>query len=283
VPLGRMQLEQRCRGDYLGWDYTIADPEVQRVFELAMRCFVPRNFAPGALANRLMGTRFDVEMCRHFHPDRYCPEWLARAKGLSSALGHSSIDALRDHRLRAAAWSKSARGPARARARLTAANDRRAASPRGGAARAGATARRRCNLRPRQAPLAAREVPSPRGPCWPLKRNPKAPCTIPCCRYLCLAPAPRSEVPASRLSGPSLFPNLPTEPRAARRPLHHTSPTSARPVHTVAPPMHRVHIGDSTLGEGVELPGISLSLDERLEIARFLDEMGAPELEIGMR
>ena len=46
--------------------------------------------------------------------------------------------------------------------------------------------------------------------------------------------------------------------------------------------MHRVYIRDSTLREGVELPGISMDLGDRLEIARFLDEMGVPELEIGM-
>ncbi len=92
--LARMQREGRCSGDYLGWDYTLASPHVQRVFELATRAFYARNFAAGALANRLMGTRFDVEMCRHFHPRVYRPEWLARAKALSRALALDSVRGL---------------------------------------------------------------------------------------------------------------------------------------------------------------------------------------------
>lgn len=92
--LARMQRERRCSGDYLGWDYTLGDPRVQRVFELAVRAFYPRNFAPGALANRLMGTRFDVEMCRHFHPAAWRPAWLLRARELSRALALDSVQGL---------------------------------------------------------------------------------------------------------------------------------------------------------------------------------------------
>jgi len=92
--LERMQREGRCTGDYLGWDYSIAEPRVQRIFELATRCFFPRNFAAGALANRLMSTRFDVEMCRHFRPDVFQSAWLERAKALSRALSSDSVRGL---------------------------------------------------------------------------------------------------------------------------------------------------------------------------------------------
>lgn len=92
--LERMQREGRCSGDYLGWDYRLADAKVQRVFELTTRAFYARNFAAGALANRLMGTRFDVEMCRHFHPGAYQPGWLGRAKALSRSLALDSVQAL---------------------------------------------------------------------------------------------------------------------------------------------------------------------------------------------
>jgi len=93
--LERMQKEGRCTGDYLGWDYTLANPHIERVFQLATKAFYPRNFAAGALANRLMGTRFDVEMARHFHPEVYRPRWLQRARALSSALARDSVDGLR--------------------------------------------------------------------------------------------------------------------------------------------------------------------------------------------
>jgi radical SAM superfamily enzyme YgiQ (UPF0313 family) len=93
--LERMLEEGRCRGDYLGWDYSLASPEIQQVFDIAMQCFFERNFAAGAMANRLMGTRFDVEVCRFFHPDVYRAEWLSRAQQLSHTLALDSISGLR--------------------------------------------------------------------------------------------------------------------------------------------------------------------------------------------
>ena len=94
--LERMQSEGRCQGDYLGWDYALANPEIQRTFELAMSCFFPRNFAAHALANRLMGTRFVVEVCRFFHPEAFRPEWLCEARALSRELARDSAAGLRE-------------------------------------------------------------------------------------------------------------------------------------------------------------------------------------------
>ena len=94
--LARMQAEGRCTGDYLGWDYRLASPEVQRIFEITMRCFYPRNFAAGALANRLQSTRFDAEVCRHFHPGVFRESWLNEAKGLSRLLARDSVAGLRE-------------------------------------------------------------------------------------------------------------------------------------------------------------------------------------------
>ncbi|MHC4443254.1 MAG: B12-binding domain-containing radical SAM protein [Planctomycetota bacterium] len=94
--LERMRSEGRCVGDYLGWDYRLASREMDRIFHLATDCFVPRNFAAGALANRLQGTRFDVEVCRHFHSDVFRELWLAEAKDLSRWLARDSVSALRE-------------------------------------------------------------------------------------------------------------------------------------------------------------------------------------------
>jgi radical SAM superfamily enzyme YgiQ (UPF0313 family) len=93
--LGRLKSEGRAVGSYLGHDYSMAEHQVQRVYELAKSCFHERNFADTALANRLMGTRFDVEVCRHFHPERFDPAWLAEAKALSLALARDSAAGLR--------------------------------------------------------------------------------------------------------------------------------------------------------------------------------------------
>lgn len=46
--------------------------------------------------------------------------------------------------------------------------------------------------------------------------------------------------------------------------------------------MKSVFIRDSTLREGLELPGVELSLKDKLEIVRSLEDMNVPEIEIGM-
>ena len=92
--LSRMQAENRVRGDYLQWDYDLGSPQIERIFALAMECFMPRNFGNEALANRIMGTRFDIEVCRHFHPDIFRPEWLEEGKELSRILTLDGADAL---------------------------------------------------------------------------------------------------------------------------------------------------------------------------------------------
>ena len=75
-------------------DYQLADPEIDRIFELTLRAFGPRNFGPDALANRQMGTRFDVEVARHFYPRVYDAAWLDRGKRLSRELALDTADGL---------------------------------------------------------------------------------------------------------------------------------------------------------------------------------------------
>jgi len=93
--LERLQNEGRAEGDYLAWSYDQATPEMQRVFELTMTAFYERNFSGHALANRLQSTRFDVEIARHFHPDRALSSWNERARALSRRLAASSAAGVR--------------------------------------------------------------------------------------------------------------------------------------------------------------------------------------------
>ncbi|WP_224372146.1 B12-binding domain-containing radical SAM protein [Hyalangium versicolor] len=94
--LHRMQKEGRARGDWLQWDYSLHDAQVERVFALTSTVFHERNFAPDALANTLMSTRFDVEVVRRFHPEQLLPGWLDEGKALCSALGTGSVRAMRE-------------------------------------------------------------------------------------------------------------------------------------------------------------------------------------------
>ncbi|MFT3711477.1 MAG: cobalamin-dependent protein [Archangium sp.] len=94
--LQRMQQEGRARGDWLQWDYSMADEKVERVFELTSRAFDERNFGAHSLANTMMGMRFDIEVVRHFHPDRFDVKWLEDAKQISRELGRDSVRAMRN-------------------------------------------------------------------------------------------------------------------------------------------------------------------------------------------
>jgi radical SAM superfamily enzyme YgiQ (UPF0313 family) len=93
--LHRMLAEKRARGDYLQWDYNLNDVHIERVFRLAMGAFRDRNFGADALNNRIMGTRFDIEVCRHFHPDRHEDRWRDQAISLTEQLGKDSVASLR--------------------------------------------------------------------------------------------------------------------------------------------------------------------------------------------
>ena len=94
--LSYMQKAGRCQGDYLEWDYRMADEDVQRVFELAMRCFYVRNFSEKSAAHHLMGTRFCTEVAAHFHPDVFRISWMSDAKKLNCILTQDSVKAMRE-------------------------------------------------------------------------------------------------------------------------------------------------------------------------------------------
>lgn len=93
--LHRMLAEKRTTGDYLHYDYRLRTPEVQRVFELAIAAFTPRNFGAGALHNNMGGWRLELETCRHFHAEVFRPAWLERMKALHRRVGEDTAAGLR--------------------------------------------------------------------------------------------------------------------------------------------------------------------------------------------
>ena len=60
-----------------------------------MAAFSERNFGSDALNNRIMGTRFDIEVCRYFHPERYQRAFRDEGIALTRALGMDSVTAMR--------------------------------------------------------------------------------------------------------------------------------------------------------------------------------------------
>lgn len=94
--LALMQVEGRCTGDYLDWDYQIADDGAQKAYELAMKCFYVRNFSDEAAPHRLMGTRFMVEVAARFHPQVFRESWRAEAKELNRDLTLDSVQGMRE-------------------------------------------------------------------------------------------------------------------------------------------------------------------------------------------
>lgn len=93
--LARMLAEGRCSGDYLQWDYRLKDPDIQRFYELAMGCFLPRNFGEDALANTIQGMRFDLEVARRFHPEAHDGRLYRAGTALSRRLSLDSVATLR--------------------------------------------------------------------------------------------------------------------------------------------------------------------------------------------
>jgi anaerobic magnesium-protoporphyrin IX monomethyl ester cyclase len=94
--LERLRAEGRCRGDYLQWDYALRAPDIQRFYDLAMACFLPRNFGEDALANTIQGMRFDLEIVRRFHPDVHDGRLYEAGGALSRRLALDSVAILRE-------------------------------------------------------------------------------------------------------------------------------------------------------------------------------------------
>lgn len=94
--LSRMHNEGRCSGDYLGWDYTLHDINIQRIFKLSMKAFHKRNFADGSIVIKLMESRYEVELCRYFYPEYYSDEWFERTRAINRGLVFNSTGILRE-------------------------------------------------------------------------------------------------------------------------------------------------------------------------------------------
>jgi anaerobic magnesium-protoporphyrin IX monomethyl ester cyclase len=92
--LARMLKEGRCRGDFLQRDYGLASPEVERAFQLYLRCLAARNFGDDSPVGQLWLLRFDVEAARFFHPAVYREAWQQHAVTVTRRLSLDTAEVL---------------------------------------------------------------------------------------------------------------------------------------------------------------------------------------------
>jgi anaerobic magnesium-protoporphyrin IX monomethyl ester cyclase len=63
--LARLQRESRLTGDYLAWNYTIADPRVELLFRLMIATLQRRQYAPGGLGKQCFVACYEETMYRY--------------------------------------------------------------------------------------------------------------------------------------------------------------------------------------------------------------------------
>lgn len=77
--LERLRREQRLTGNYLAWQYAIADPRVEMTWRLMIATLRHRQYDTDGLARQCSIAYYELMMYRHLHAQRYDPalgEWL---------------------------------------------------------------------------------------------------------------------------------------------------------------------------------------------------------------
>jgi len=93
--LARMRAEGRARGDWLQWDYDLADEQIERVFAMTMASMRARNYGDRSPITQLWLLRFDIEAARFFHPECYRDAWLEEAVAITRRLSMDTVTTLR--------------------------------------------------------------------------------------------------------------------------------------------------------------------------------------------
>lgn len=95
TPLERDLLaEGRLLGSYFGYDYRLRDAAAQRVFEVFRVVFTERNFQGDGMNLRAMALDYQLELLRHFWPERVTPGLVRRTRALIRAVNDSNADYL---------------------------------------------------------------------------------------------------------------------------------------------------------------------------------------------
>ncbi|MBI5486348.1 MAG: radical SAM protein [Deltaproteobacteria bacterium] len=92
----------RLRSDGFATDYTLADPAVERLFQIVRQAFRDRNFSADGLANMTMGFGYERQLLRHFvsGPD---PRLEALLREVDAVIVEIGVDT-RGHLAKAVGW-----------------------------------------------------------------------------------------------------------------------------------------------------------------------------------
>jgi anaerobic magnesium-protoporphyrin IX monomethyl ester cyclase len=92
----RLRKEGRLRGNYLYTNYTVADPAVQTLFEIAAQAFKDRNFGIESLANMNSSLGYELQLLIHLlEGDRGgAAEIEEEARNLMTAINRDSLEGL---------------------------------------------------------------------------------------------------------------------------------------------------------------------------------------------
>ncbi|MFN8548205.1 MAG: cobalamin-dependent protein, partial [Candidatus Eisenbacteria bacterium] len=87
----RMRREGRARGDYRGYDYSIADPRVESMFQLFADVLWERHFGGGSMLHRSQDLGYRLSLCRRLHPEVVRPALAGEIQALIEEVNRDTV------------------------------------------------------------------------------------------------------------------------------------------------------------------------------------------------
>ncbi len=90
----RLRAEGRLIGDYYGYTYKIANPQVQTAYEMFREVFTPRNFRVAGMNHQAMRVDYYYHLLAHFHGGRSTARSGREVKAVVAELNRNNADLL---------------------------------------------------------------------------------------------------------------------------------------------------------------------------------------------
>jgi anaerobic magnesium-protoporphyrin IX monomethyl ester cyclase len=94
--LDRLQGEERLTGNYLAWNYTIADLRVEMLWRLMIATMHYRQYDNQGLAKQCSIAYYELMMYRYLHADRYDPALSERLRDIVARVNNHSLSVLEE-------------------------------------------------------------------------------------------------------------------------------------------------------------------------------------------